>query len=149
MAKIDALNAYRITFVSKLFRGPKDADASHRVLQILLDALCACNVSYLQDHPETPLLYSSDLITKKPRVHYELEEAGNENWQDIPTTLELGYGDCEDLACWRAAELIVREKILARPTFTFKLRKNGGVLYHIIVKKPDGSIEDPSRRLGM
>ncbi len=57
--------------------------------------------------------------------------------------------NCEDLACWRAAELRVREGILAEPTFIWKLRPNGGYLYHILVRYPDGRIEDPSRTLGM
>lgn len=57
--------------------------------------------------------------------------------------------NCEDLACWRAAELRVRHNIMAEPTFIWKLRANGGYLYHILVKYPDGRIEDPSRTLGM
>ena len=57
--------------------------------------------------------------------------------------------NCEDLACWRAAELRVRENVKAKPTFIWKIRPNGGYLYHIQVKYPDGRIEDPSRRLGM
>jgi hypothetical protein len=57
--------------------------------------------------------------------------------------------NCEDLACWRSAELRVRDKIEAKPTFIWKIRPSGGYLYHIQVKYPDGRIEDPSRRLGM
>jgi hypothetical protein len=57
--------------------------------------------------------------------------------------------NCEDLACWRAAELRVRHDVQAEPTFIWKLRANGGYLYHILVKYPDGRIEDPSRTLGM
>lgn len=57
--------------------------------------------------------------------------------------------NCEDLACWRAAEYRVRYGINAIPTFIWKVRPNGGHLYHILVKLPDGRIEDPSRALGM
>ncbi len=57
--------------------------------------------------------------------------------------------NCEDLACWRAAELRVRHGIKAQPTFTWKQRPNGGYLYHIQVQLPDGRKEDPSRVLGM
>ena len=57
--------------------------------------------------------------------------------------------NCEDLACWRAAELRVRYGIAAEPTFIWKVRPGGGYLYHIQVLYPDGRIEDPSRRLGM
>jgi hypothetical protein len=62
---------------------------------------------------------------------------------------DLVVHNCEDLACWRAAELRVRYGIQAEPTFIWKLRPNGGYLYHILVKLPDGRIEDPSRTLGM
>ncbi len=56
--------------------------------------------------------------------------------------------NCEDLACWRAAELRVRG-IRARAFFTRDRRSDGTTLYHIMVKLPDGRIEDPSRQLGM
>lgn len=73
---------------------------------------------------------------------------GEENWQDIPTILKAGSGDCEDLACWRAAELTERDGIPARPVYRWRHRP-GLTIYHIVVRLPDGSIEDPSRRLGM
>lgn len=57
--------------------------------------------------------------------------------------------NCEDLACWRVAELRVRFGIGARPTYTSQVRPDGSYLYHILVELPDGSIEDPSRNLGM
>ncbi len=141
--------AYRITFVLDLFKGPEQQALSHKVLQLMLDNLFQVDCAYLEANPNTPLIYTKNLITKKHNLHYEQEEAGREDWQDIPTVLANGEGDCEDLACWRAAELVVREKIAARPTFTFKPRRNGGMLYHIVVRHPDGKIEDPSKQLGM
>ena len=57
--------------------------------------------------------------------------------------------NCEDLACWRAAELVVRHNIQARPVFMERRRSNGSYLYHILVRYPDGRIEDPSKILGM
>lgn len=133
---------YRITFVINLFKGEQDRSLSHETLQILLFALTAVDVAYLRYTPQAPLLYESG-------VKYAEEPPGQEDWQDIPTCLQMRVGDCEDLACWRAAELQVRFGIKAHPTFIWKLRPNGGYLYHIQVKWPDGKIEDPSRRLGM
>lgn len=138
---------YRITFVSGLFGSSKDQALSHQILQILLDALFAVNVAYLKAHPETPSIYAVG-PNKKPLIHYEQEPLGQEDWQDIPTTIRLGYGDCEDLACWRAAELFVKG-VNARPFFTHKVLPNGSSLYHIKVRLPDGSEEDPSKKLGM
>lgn len=66
----------------------------------------------------------------------------------LPET-DVVVHNCEDLACWRAAELRVRFGVQATPTFTYKVRANGSYLYHITVRLPDGRIEDPSRRLGM
>jgi hypothetical protein len=128
--------------VIDLFKGPEEQKLSHQALGILLRALYLIDCLYLKAHPEVPPLYESG-------VRYEEEPIGQEDWQDIPTSLKLGVADCEDLACWRAAELTVRHGIQAVPTFTWKVRPNGGYLYHIQVKYPDGSIEDPSRRLGM
>lgn len=141
--------SFRITFVVDLFKGPSDADLSHRVLQLCLDNLYRINCEYLKANPLTPSIYSDNLVSHKKRIHYEREEEGHEDWQDIPTTLALGEGDCEDLACWRAAELTVKEGIAARPIFHVKQRANGGMLYHILVQRPDGSLEDPSKKLGM
>lgn len=37
-------------------------------------------------------------------VRYQREPKGQEVWQSAATTYELGYGDCEDLAAWLAAD---------------------------------------------
>lgn len=132
----------RVTYVIDLFKGDDDRPLSHAVLQTLLHTLFWVDVLCLRAHPETPLLYQSG-------VRYEEEPIGQEDWQDIPTCLRLKCGDCEDLSCWRAAEIYVRWGVEARPTFIWKTRANGGYLYHIQVRYPDGRIEDPSRALGM
>jgi hypothetical protein len=134
--------AYRVTFVVDLFKGPEEQELSHNALLLLLDTLTQININFLKAHPETPNLYDAG-------VRYQEEPPGREDWQDIPSTLALKNGDCEDLSCWRAAELRVRHGIAAKPTFIWKMRPSGGYLYHIQVEYPDGRIEDPSRRLGM
>lgn len=136
---------YRVTFVSSLFTA-RTREESGEVLQVMLDALARIDELYLRRHPETPALYNAG-------VKYMPERLGEEHWQDVPTTLARKIGDCEDLACWRAAELRVRSNINARPCYRYKVvdGPNGGpiTLYHILVLRPDGSIEDPSKRLGM
>lgn len=86
-----------------------------------------------------PALYESG-------VRYRREPAARrEEWCTIPECLRRGWGDCEDLACWRAAELCVTgQDSQARPVL---LRTRNG--WHVAVQRGDGSIEDPSRRLGM
>lgn len=131
----------RILLEVGLFRGPEDAARSERVLRGLLVALSAANCSYLKAHPETPWLYEAGVV-------YQAEEPGHEDWQTIPYVLDRGEGDCEDLACWRVAELRIRRGIRAVPRLTWRPRVNGR-LYHITVRYPDGRVEDPSRVLGM
>lgn len=148
----------RITFVVDCFHGTSDAERSDQTLQTLLDALVAVDVLYLLAHPETPSIYDAGVV-------YVEEPDGAEDWQDIPTCLRMGFGDCEDLACWLCAELHVRHGVDARASFTKDYTPDGRVLYHIIVRLPDGLTlpdgrttfsvgkqtftMDPSRMLGM
>lgn len=92
---------------------------------------------------KVPLLYASG-------VRYQRED-GTEDWQDTLTTLEKGWGDCEDLAAWRTAELRVCYGRRAHPFLTFR-EDDRGFHYHALlwVMGPSGwRLEDPSRKLGM
>ena len=148
---------YRVTFELDAFNGERDAEESHRILGVMLDALIAIDSMYLaervgRDHgrnPAVPLLYTSG-------VRYEPEPTGAEFWRDIPTVLKYvreGSGsDCEDLVCWQIAEKRVRFGIAARPLIIPQLQPSGRFLYHIQTWSPDlpgTGIDDPSARLGM
>jgi len=67
-----------------------------------------------------------------------------ERWQVPSETYARRRGDCEDLAAWRAAEL----RLAGEPARVVVYRSRPGVL-HAVVRRADGRIEDPSRRLGM
>lgn len=154
---------FRITLVTEAFRGREEQTLSGRVLQIMLDALYLIDIEWLKRNPELPAIYTlaSDsrlgFVPRKDKklgpngtwMLYQQEPTGQEDWKDIPTCLRDGFADCEDLACWRAAELTVRHGIPARPVAKGKVRPNGSMLYHITVLYPDGTSEDPSRKLGM
>ncbi len=118
---------------------PNHVEESRKRLLWVLFGLTLSNVEYLKRHPSTPKLYDSGVI-------YEREN-GTEAWGDIPTLLARGYGDCEDLACWRAAELR-SEGIEAKPFITWRPGGRGTIL-HAVVEWPGGKVEDPSRALGM
>ena len=66
---------------------------------------------------------------------------------------DVTVSNCEDLACYRVAELRVRAGESCKPYITWQMvnsRKYGTfTLYHIRVLRKDGSIEDPSKILGM
>lgn len=138
----------RVTFVLDLFHGDHEEPLSEKALKYLLANLLLIDEAELRANPNIPLLYQSG-------VRYQ-EQVGREDWQDVRTTLALRAGDCKCLACWRVAEIRVRQGIDARPMFTFRRAHDPGVapemrryLYHIIVLLPDGTTEDPSRMLGM
>lgn len=143
----------RVEFVCDTFKGTtrigndrqaamKAQALSNRTLQVLLNALMIIDIDFLRANPHTPRLYDLG-------IRYELEPPGQEEWQDIPTSIRRKTADCEDLASHRAAELNVFDGIKAFPTFNWRLRPSGAYLYHIQTGYPDGRIEDPSRALGM
>lgn len=142
----------------------------------MLEALTQRDQAYLKARPGTPLLYESGVVYERPgqfigdadevqtlkkalgaKAHLPKNAAalamvqqvlGGERFRDIGRILEKGRVDCDNLACWRAAEL--RQKgIKASPYITWRPRPDGGVTYHVLVRWPDGSTEDPSLLLGM
>jgi hypothetical protein len=134
-----------------------DRRRAARRMQILLDALTKIHIDHLSHFPKTPSLYESGVV-------YEREPPGREDWQDILTTLRRGSGDCEDLATWRVADLRVRgidarafgqPRPMVLPTtceagaVACDDTPQVGTLWHILVRLPDGRIEDPSKVLGM
>lgn len=132
-----------IVFSPDIFRSSVrgEVDRSRRALTWLMYGLSQINREYLIRHPNTPRLYDSG-------VRYKAEK-NTENWQDIPNILMNGYGDCEDLACYRIGELQA-DGIRAMPFISWRpSSKTQGVIYHALVRYPDGRIEDPSRALGM
>jgi hypothetical protein len=116
-------------------------DAKLTALVRLLEALSAVNEAWLVENPQAPWLYESG-------VRYEEEPDGRDDWQDIPETIFLRNGDCEDLGCWRVAELRTRGREYAVPHIKKSLT-GPRTVYHVAVLRADGRLEDPSRILGM
>ncbi|MEW6713162.1 MAG: hypothetical protein AB1403_25300, partial [Candidatus Riflebacteria bacterium] len=96
--------------------------------------LMKTNLDVIKRHG-LPLLYSAG-------VKYQ-PEFMTENWQDAEETYIKGFGDCEDLAAWRAAELQL-SGVNAYPDIIHKPTKHNSKNYHAIVRLPNGKIEDPS-----
>lgn len=117
--------------------------AREQDLLVLLDAMVKLNRLQIRRRPNLPTLYESG-------VRYGEESFDpctglrKEEWRTIEEVLEHKTSDCEDLACYRVADLQERQRIAARPW----LRRHGA-LWHVLVKLPDGRFEDPSRKLGM
>ena len=110
--------------------------ASRAMISAALEGLTAANYVLLRSKHLPPLYRSG--------VRYRREQPGKEDWLTADQVLAKGYGDCEDLAAWRAAELRLNG-IPARAV----IRRTGAKKFHALVRWPDGSTEDPSRMLGM
>jgi len=105
-------------------------------IRVACAALTTINRIYLRQHPTTPALYRAGVVYKR--------QPGPERFSWIPIVMQRGNGDCDQLACWRAAELQERGiKARAVP------KRIGPNLIHILVQYPDGHKEDPSKVLGM
>jgi hypothetical protein len=102
-----------------------------------LEEFCAYNSDFLRKFPRLPDIY-------KAGVRYEAEPPGQEDWLTYPVLIEDRVGDCEDLACARVAKLRQRGEHGAKPYLYHKNR-----LWHVMVQRGDGRIEDPSAVLGM
>lgn len=141
----------RVTFVIDMsprrdgLFGPTSVTAQKKKLLFMLEALIQTNLIYLRSHPNTPLLYESGV-----RYKSEIERHGfsKEEWFDIPHILERGEGDCEDLACWRVAELR-KSGVRAKAAVKGKTIAPTVTLFHVLTQWPNGRLEDPSKKLGM
>jgi hypothetical protein len=128
--------AMHISFDIAAFRKRDEFLRSRAALLHLLEALVRINEMYLARNAKTtPTLYESTVVYQR--------EPNTEIWKDIPTIMEAGWGDCEDLASWRVAELRYAG-IAARPYIKWRKKQ-----HHALVLLPDGRVEDPSLALGM
>jgi len=77
-------------------------------------------------------------------VRYKTEP--RETWRHAEDVAAEKWGDCEDLAAYRAAELRVNGSDPDARVMTYK---TGPRRYHAVVERGNGEIEDPSAALGM
>jgi hypothetical protein len=109
------------------------ADQAH--LRVALAGLTAMNRALMKLFGAPPL-YGSGVVYRPEKP---------DEWETYDILLRRGYGDCEDLSSWRAAEL--QEQGVDAVADVYPTRRPGR--WHAIVVFPDGRIEDPSLKLGM
>lgn len=110
-------------------------------LEHMVEALALVNRGVMRLRTIPPL-YRSGVV-------YQREAGGEDEWLDVLRVLTLGHGDCEDLVGYRLAELRASgEDVTARPEILHYL-VDGVTYYHVLVARSDGTVEDPSRALGM
>lgn len=108
-----------------------------------LNAIVILNVATLRANPRFPGIYQSGVV-------FENEPEGVETFVDCVECLRQGWGDCAHLSTWRVAELNARYRTRASLCIKWKRFPSLGLrLFHVMVRLPDGRIEDISRNLGM
>ncbi|MGH3054968.1 MAG: hypothetical protein ACRDL7_08335 [Gaiellaceae bacterium] len=129
------------TLFAKIFTGTSEKEIlySFLAMRALCAGVCQANVDYIRLFGAPPIYDAG--------VRY-IPEFSSENWLTVPYIIANGGGDCEDLACWRAAELRLKG-VDAKPDIRARQMSNGAWRAHCIVRLPDGTIEDPSEKLGM
>ncbi|HET8938988.1 MAG TPA: hypothetical protein VFN67_36340 [Polyangiales bacterium] len=113
-------------------------------LTLGLDTMTAWNVRQLQRKPY-PALYDSGTVYEREILCTHNGVTGIcEEWWTTAQLLQRKSGDCEDLSCTLAAQYIVAGEKGARAR-----AKRSSIGWHIQVRRADGTIEDPSKVLGM
>jgi hypothetical protein len=114
---------------------------SPEVIDPVLEAVTRLNEAMIEngDTPTASALVDAG-ATWKP------EPPGDEMFDHGGTIAERGWGDCDDWAPLRAAEL---RQSGEDPQATARVIPSGPNTYHAIVERSDGSIDDPSIAAGM
>lgn len=120
----------------------QSVEGRERCYEAMAEGLAIVDYEYLLENPNTPQLYESGI------VYCDDGRARFDEWLDIPSVLDKGCGDCDDLVPWRLAELW-RMGVNASAKALHQELSDGSVLFHIRILHRNGEIEDPSARLGM
>lgn len=167
-----------VTFCTDAFADDRTVPYSERFLACLLWALIFANESYLIVNPRTPTLYNAGVRweAEKPTGRSACPNGtGQEKFLGVRQVIADGKADCEDVASYRVADVRLGratkrglpprtphpKPVVCLPPYPmrsvgpavmpafYKRRTSYGWLYHIVVAWPDGTLEDPSRVLGM
>lgn len=82
----------------------------------------------------------------KSGVKWQPEPPGAEHFDHLGTILRRGWGDCDDLAPYHAASLRASGE---DPNARAVVRRSGPRRWHAVVRRGDGTVDDPSKRAGM
>jgi transglutaminase-like putative cysteine protease len=109
---------------------------TNRELELAVELLARLGLEQMQRHQFPPMYGGA--------VRYQREPAGVEIWQPAIDVYGTGNGDCEDLAALQLAWLW-KQGIQARAD----VLSVNPYLKHVRVRLPDGTLLDPSAKLGM
>jgi hypothetical protein len=118
-----------------------EAHVEAPVLNAALEATTRLNESMLRSG-EIPTFEKG----RKYGVRWRPEPPGGEYFDHAKLVMGRKWGDCDDLAPWHAASLRHSgEDKRAKAIVT----KSGPKRWHAVVRRGDGTIDDPSKRAGM
>lgn len=132
--------------ISGVAEGPDEIRAWLRALVVLDRALI--ELARRRGCPYPSLYASGVRYQPEPRASSLATAAQSvEDFAPVPVVLSRGWGDCDDLAAWRCAELqadgySADVDVRETPRSTPAARR-----WHIVVALPTGATEDPSARL--
>lgn len=118
-----------------------EAHVNADVLNAALEATTRLNESLLANNEIAP--FETQL---KRGLKWQPEPPGDEHFDHGGTTSRRGWGDCDDLAPLHAASL---RNSGEDPGAEAIVKRSGPKMWHAVVKRSDGTIDDPSRRAGM
>lgn len=115
-----------------------------RGIDYALRQLFAFDLAWLLSHRTAPLYSTGVRYAREPWAQ-QIEE-----FASVPIVLGRGWGDCDDLACWRAAELTLAGQTSEPFVLETPASREGARRWHAVVRNHvTGQIEDPSLVLGM
>lgn len=140
-----------IEFNLEILERKGDSARSRYVLCLLIETLAKINLSLLIQTDTDPDVRAPFplLLSPAARVEYRPEPEGEEEWPDITRIYPRGWGDCEDLAAARLAEVWHSGESGAEPYIRWRVQPDGRYCFHALLKRANGTIEDPSEQLGM
>lgn len=119
-----------------------EAHVDAPVLNAALEATTRLNESMLR-RDEVPTFEKG---LKTDGIKWRPEPPGAEHFDHAATVLQRKWGDCDDLAPWQAASL---RHTGEDPGAKAIAHRSGPNRWHAVVRRSDGSIDDPSKRAGM
>lgn len=145
----------------------EDSRILAKVIKPMLDAAVIGDQLFLRLYNIPPLYSTKVRYQEEPPTFVTFPDGRTvrvEEFGGVSVVLKRGWGDCDDLAPWRCAELRNKGEN-ATLRVQWKRQPSGRKLYHILVRRPAGVkdfdprfmvkapngtiIEDPSRALGM
>lgn len=126
--------------MSKALSASLEVPSSPGTYSAALEGLTRVNEVLMKREPVPPLYVTG------ARWEVRQGDPSETRWRYAPDVAGEGWGDCQDLSAYRAAELRVTGE---DPKAEVRVYPTGVNRYHAVVARGNGAVEDPSVILGM